>query len=162
MSDTNSASISRKAELAEAKQQLVEAACGFWFSDNERIRTPFPKEMQDELKKKAGTEFELWIDSFTEKDAAEVDDQELASVFEMLLFGEALKLVEEGNDDQVITINYPFLPRIGDTVNDEKHAESKVVDRRLEVREEQHPFMIIHMEETGSGEAWTSEIELPK
>ncbi len=162
MSDTNTESTTRKQELADAKHDLVEAACGFWFSDNERIRTPFPKEMQEQLKKNAGSEFELWIDSFTEKDAAEVDDQELASVFEMLLFGEALKLVEEGNDDQVITINYPFLPRLGDTVNDEKHAESTVVARLLEVREDQHPYMIIHMKETDSGDSWTSEIELPK
>ena len=139
---------------------LIEAACEFWFNDNDQVRSPFPRQVHAQLKEKATAEYLLWLRGFTRKDREEVDEDELVGVFEMFLFGEALKLA--GDDDQlVITINYPFLPRLEDTVDDGRHATSVVVDRQLEEREDKKLFMIIHMVEAGSGRRWTSDIQLP-
>ncbi len=154
----------RKKRKPEETYGLIEAGCEFWFNDNDQVRSPFPRNIQTELKKKATAEYMLWVRGFTKEDREEVDEDELVGVFEMFLFGEALKLI--GDDDQlVITINYPFLPRLDDTVNDGKHAPSVVVDRQLEERtvenDEKKLFMIIHMSETDSGKRWTSEIQLP-
>ena len=33
----------------DEKNALVEVGCAFWFSDNEQVRSPFPKELQLEV-----------------------------------------------------------------------------------------------------------------
>jgi hypothetical protein len=144
------------------RYQLVEAACNFWFNDNDKVRSPFPASIQDELKKNAQAEYMLWVKNLTERDRKEVDDDELASVFEMFLFSEALKLVDEEDTDLLLTIHHPFMPRIGDVVNDESRGPSKVVGRQVKPKEDERMVMIISMEVVDSKETWESEFLLPK
>ncbi len=141
--------------------KLIEAACGFWFNDNDRVRSPFPKSIQRELKDKTQARYLEWIRAFDATDREEVDDEELAGVFESFLFAIALELVGEEDTDLVLTIHYPFLPRIGDKVNDETNGASRVVDRKLEQKDDDKLYMIISLEPSGDGETWQSEILIP-
>ncbi len=146
---------------SKKKYELVEAACAFWFNDNERVRSPFPKEIQPELKRKAQVEYLKWLRNLTENDREEVDDGELVGVFEMLLFGEALKLVDQDDTDLALTIHHPFMPRVGDLVDDEARGPSRVMERRLGQQDDQKPCMIVILQAVDSKETWQTEFVLP-
>lgn len=145
----------------DEKYELIEAACAFWFNDKDRIRTPFPKEIHEQLKQNAQKEYLMWMQNLTEKDREEVANDELVGVFEMLLFGEALKLVDKEDTDLLLTIHHPFMPRIGDIVNDEKQGPSRVITRTVEQKDE-GLFMVVSLEIIESRESWQTEFMLPK
>jgi hypothetical protein len=140
---------------------LVEVGCGFWFNNNEQVRSPFPKEIQPEVKRRAQKEFLEWLDNLTDKDPEEVNDDEMVSVFEGFLFGEGLKLVGEGDPDLALTLHFPFMPRVGDLVNDETRGESRVLERRVESKEDNKPFMVVVLQAVKSKETWQTEFMLP-
>ena len=56
----------------ETKNALVEVGCAYWFNDNEQVRSPFPKEIQPEVKSRAQKEYLMWLDNLTDKDQEEV------------------------------------------------------------------------------------------
>ena len=150
------------------KYELVDAGCNFWFNDNDRMRSPFPRSIQPELKERATQELVRWVRDFSKEDRETIEDEEMISMFEMFLFSEALKLVENEPDnlDLMMTINYPMLPRLGDTMSDEAHAESTIVRRTL--REEQvenekkkKVFVVLHLKNEASDKEWMTEAELP-
>lgn len=151
--------------------QLIDAGCEFWFNDNDRMRTPFPKRIQEELKERTTKEFMRWVRDFSRADRETVQDEELVSMFEMFLFSEALKIVEaeEDSGDLMITINYPLLPRVGDTMSDDTHKSSTIVRRELAERSDKDEngddkkslWLTLHLTEEGSGEEWTTSSELP-
>ncbi len=143
------------------KYKLVEAACAFWFNDNDRVRSPFPKSIQRQLKDKTQARYLDWVRNFDGTDREEVDDEELAGVFESFLFAEALELVGEEDTDLLLTIHYPFLPRIGDAVEDDDQGASRIVDRKLEQKDDDKLYMIISLSTVESGAAWQSEILIP-
>lgn len=143
------------------RNDLVESGCSFWFNDNDRVRSPFPKRIQKELKQAASEAFMDWLRNLTRQDRKEVKDDELVGVFEMLLFGEALKLVGDEDTDLVLTIHYPFLPRIGDEVSDEENGASKVVDRKLEASEDKKLCLKVFLENCETGKKWSTEIPIP-
>lgn len=143
------------------KYQLVEAACAFWFNDNDRVRSPFPKSIQHELKRKTQARYLKWVRSFDDTDRAEVDDEELAGVFESFLFEEGLELVGEADTDLVLTLHYPFLPRVGDAVEDEANGPSRVVDRKLEQKDDEKLYMILSLETAETATPWSTEILIP-
>ena len=143
------------------KYALVESGCAFWFNDNDQVRTPFPRTIQAELRRNAEAAFMEWVRNLTKQDRKEVDDDELVGVFEMLLFNEALKLVGDEDSDQVMTIHYPFLPRIGDEVNDEVNGPSRVTDRKLEQRQDKQLYMKLFMENRETRAHWETEILIP-
>ena len=118
------------------KYDLIEASCAFWFRDDDQKRSPFPEAIRPQLKRRAQDEYVLWLRNLTATDRKEVDDDELVGVFEQLLFREALKIVGDDDTDLLLTIHYPFMPRIGDDVNDEAHGSSRVVRRELKQGED--------------------------
>jgi hypothetical protein len=143
------------------RHELVESGCAFRFHDNDQVRSPFPARIQPQLKQNAEAAFMEWVRNLTKQDRKEVDDDELVGVFEMLLFNEALKLVGDEDPDLVLTIHYPFLPRIGDEVNDETHGPSRVVDRKLEQKEDKQLYMKLFLENQASRTPWETEILIP-
>ncbi len=141
--------------------KLVDAACNFWFNDNDRVASPFPKEIQPELKRNAQAEYLKWLGNLTSSDHGDVEDEELAGVFEQLLFTEALKLVGEADSEVLLTIHYPFMPRVGDKVKDAAHGESTVVKRELEEKEDGKLYMKVEFATDDRGEPWQTEFAIP-
>ncbi len=141
---------------------LVEVACSYWFHDNERVRTPFPKAIQKELREVAAAEYASWEDNLSDQDRKEVTDDEMASVFESFLFGKAIALVKD-DLDQILTIYYPFMPRLGDTVADKtgQRGPSRIISR--EVKEDKEKlFMKVALEtDDDAKETWETEFEIP-
>ncbi len=142
------------------RNALVEAGCAFWFNDNEHGRSPFPNEIQPEVKRGAEKEYLMWLANLTEKDRQEVTDDEMVSVFERFLFAEGLKLVGKDDPELSLTLHYPLMPRVGDLVKDETRGESRVIERRLEVKNKK-PFMVVVLRVAESGESWQTEFMLP-
>ncbi|HJN77242.1 MAG TPA: hypothetical protein QGF58_25175 [Myxococcota bacterium] len=141
--------------------KLVDAACDFWFNDNARVTSPFPKDIQVQLKRNAQDEYVKWLENLEPSDHREVDDEELAGVFEQLLFGEALKLVGEDDKELLMTIHYPFMPRVGDKVDDRAHGASEVVGRELKETEDGKLHMVVSLRATEDGEPWQTEFAIP-
>lgn len=144
----------------QKKYELVEAACTFWFGEDQQIRSPFPEAIKHQLKEQAQREYVLWLRNLTDTDREEVEDDELAGMFEQLLFREALKIVGEEDTDLVMTIHYPFMPRIGDVVEHEEHGPSHVVKRELKQGEEAQLQMLVFLETDATSEAWQTEFEI--
>jgi len=145
----------------ETKNALVEVGCVYWFNDNEEVRSPFPAEIQSEVKRRAQKEFLNFLASLTEEDAHAVNDDEMVSIFEGFLFGEGLKLIDEDDRDLALTLNFPFMPRVGDLVNNETKGESCVIERRVEAKEDNKPFMVVVLQAVESKETWQTEFMLP-
>lgn len=148
--------------LSEEKRLgLIEAGIEFWFNDNEKVRSPIPKAMQPQVKRKATEEYHLWLSNMTDADRDDVKEDELVEVFEALLFGEALKLIGKDDEDLALTLYHPFMPRVGDVVNDAKHGASRITARKVEPNEDKKPFMIVTLESVDSHETWQTEFALP-
>ncbi len=143
------------------RHSLVDAACGFWFHDNEQVRSPFPKDIQARLRQGATEDYNEWLDNLTDKDRTEVDNDELVSVFEMFLFREALELIDDKEEDLLLTVHHPFMPRVGDLVNDEGHGPSHVVERRIGGEDDNKPCFILVLETVESKKTWETNFVLP-
>ncbi len=141
----------------DEKNSLVEVGCAFWFNDNEQVRSPFPKEIQVEAKRRAEEQYVNWLNNLDD----EVTEDEMVNVFEAFLFGEGLKLVEKDNSEQALTLHYPFMPRVGDLVNDKTRGESRVTERRVEAKKDNKPFMVVVLQAIESQETWQTEFMLP-
>ena len=148
-------------EDLETKHALVEVGCAYWFNDNEEVRSPFPAEIQSEVKRRAQKEFLDFLASLTEQDAQAMNDDEMVSIFEGFLFAEGLKLIDKDDQDLALTLNYPFMPRVGDLVNNETKGESCVIERRVEAKEDNKPFMVVVLQAIESKETWQTEFMLP-
>lgn len=141
--------------------ELVEQTFNFWFSDNEHIRSPFPEYIRPILKEKAVDAFFKWVSSLNSKAKEEVNDEMIAEKFEEIIFETAMGLVL--TDDEKITIQYPFLPRLDDEIsnNEEDNKQlSKVIDRSF-LKEGDTPFLKIKLENGITKEIWETKFELP-
>ena len=151
-----------KANIDLAKSELVRQALRFWFADNDHIRSPFPQYIQVETQRQSVKKFGEWLDHLTEKAKDDVNDEILAEKFEECLFEAALELVEE--EDERITLLYPFLPRIGDPVSSQvegpAHLPSHVKARKL-VSEGDNKYLQLSMQENVSDKTWETKMELP-
>ena len=145
----------------ETKHALVEVGCAYWFNDNEEVRSPFPAEIQSEVKRGAQKEFLDFLASLTDQDVQAINDDEMVSIFEGFLFAEGLKLIDKDDRDLALTLNFPFLPRVGDLVNNETKGESCVIERRVEAKEDNKPFMVVVLQASESKETWQTEFMLP-
>jgi hypothetical protein len=143
------------------RYKLVDASCDFWFNDNSRVASPFPVEIQVELKKNAQAEYGKWLKNLSLSDKNEIEDEELVTIFEQLLFGEALKLVGEADSELLMTIHYPFMPRVGDSVNDQARGPSTVVERKLEEKEDGKLYMLVSLTTDSRHEPWDTEFMIP-
>lgn len=139
--------------------EFIDPGFNFWFSNNEHIRSPFPPEIRPELKNRASSVFFGWIDGLKEKELSAMKDEEFAEMFETILFNEALKMVDD--EDKRLTIAYPFLPRLGDLVNHNRHGKGEVVARTEKVSEKNKKFFEIAVLSQLSGTRWETQFELP-
>ena len=138
--------------------ELVDQTFNFWFSDNDHIRSPFPSYIRNELKLKAVERFHKWADSLKPEAKDELNDEMVGEKFEEIIFEVATNLVQ--TEDEKTTILYPFLPRIGDVINDNDGAESKVLDRNL-MKQKDDSFLKLFLKKVGSDEKWETKFELP-
>jgi len=141
--------------------ELVEETLNFWFSNNEHIRSPFPEYIRPQLKEKSTENFYRWVSSLNSKAKDEVNDEIIAEKFEEIIFETALPLVL--TEDEKITIQYPFLPRLNDEISTSENPEqekSKVIDRIL-TKEGDHSFLKVKLEKVTSKEVWETKFELP-
>ncbi len=138
--------------------EFIEETYKFWFSDNQHVRSPIPSYIQSELKTNATDRFLKWVGTLGEGAKDEVKDEIVAEKFEEIIFEEALQLVL--TDDERISLQYPFLPRTGDEINDETHGASKIVDRAL-LTETDFVYLRVKLETNANGEKWETKFELP-
>lgn len=140
--------------------ELVEQTFTFWFSDNEHIRSPFPEYIRPILKEKAVEDFFKWVSNLNPEAKEEVNDEMIAEKFEELIFEAAMGLVH--TEDEKITIQYPFLPRVDDEIrNNEEDAQlSKIIDRIL-IKEGDTKFLKVKLENSSDQQVWETKFELP-
>ena len=142
---------------------MIDAAFGFWFSDKEHIRSPFPVYIREPLTTKALDNFFDWVNKISDKAKKEINDEIIAEKFEEILFETALPLVL--TEDERLTIRYPFMMRIGDIVNMKEvpvsEAMSEVVDRSF-LKKGDFSFMKVKLKNTTTGKTWEREFELPE
>ena len=149
----------------KTEAKLITEGCKFWFNDHEHIRSPFPKNIQKELKEKASDLFMGYANDLTEKDKEEVTEEELLSIFEMFLFSSSVELIGIENKDKILSVHYPFLPRTGDKVNDKDNGESTITSREVYEKEineqkEKKLYMKVSLESL-KGRKWETEFEVP-
>src|SRR5690606_526452 len=140
--------------------ELVEQTFTFWFSDNEHIRSPFPEYIRPILKEKAVEDFFKWVSNLNPKAKEEVNDEMIAEKFEEIIFETAMGLVH--TEDEKITIQYPFLPRVDDEIrnNEEDIQISKIIDRTL-TKEGDTKFLKVKLENVSNRQVWETKFELP-
>jgi hypothetical protein len=98
-----------------------------------------------------------WVEGLHESELKNVSDDEFAEMFETILFNEAIKLVE--NEDEKLTIIYPFLPRIGDTVNHKDFGQGVIIERK-EVMVENKKMFEISVQSGTDSQIWKTQFEL--
>lgn len=140
------------------KTEFVEQAFDFWYNDHNHIRSPFPEYIQSELKYKAIVRFENWIDGLKDELKDEINDEMIAEKFEEILFEEAMKLVK--TEDEKNTVLYPFLPRIGDQLNDYEGKKSEIIDRHI-LKEHDKAFLEVKCKRLEDEKFWETSFELP-
>ena len=138
---------------------FFEMSFKFWFKDNEQIRTPFPEKIQPELRELTSRIFVEWIIELSDDEKSKLDKEEIVEVFEMFLFNQAIGLVED--EEQKITICYPFLPRAGDEVDDVSRGSSTVMARQMHVKENNKKYLKLNLKSLSGADEWETEFELP-
>lgn len=138
--------------------ELVEQTFKFWFNDNEHIRSPFPSYVQPELKEKSTDLFYQWAVGLDPQSKDEMTDEEVGEKFEEIIFETASGLIK--TEDERITILYPFLPRMGDNLNDEDGKKSTIVERELR-KDGDHSMLKVVCNTIDTNEKWETEFELP-
>ena len=132
----------------------------FWFEDQEHIRSPFPETIKSDLKTKTHRVFMEWVYELNQDELEEMKDEDYVEMFENILFNQASQLVDPKDIDTMITLNYPFLPRLGDSVEDEKEGTSRVVRREIQKKDDEKVYMTLSLENKNHLR-WESKFVLP-
>ena len=147
----------------EADTNMLEASFNFWFTDNEHIRSPFPDYTKEDILQQSTARFNRWVENISDKAQKEINDEILVEKLEEFIFEIGLSLVK--TEDEKITIQYPFLPRVNDviTIKDESKpiGESKVTEREI-IKRGDESFLKIKLLSLELNETWETEFELPK
>ena len=138
---------------------FFEESFKFWFEGNETIRSPFPVEIQNELKGKTARVFMEWVFELSGEEKSKLENEEIAETFEMILFNQAMGMVED--EDKKITICYPFLPRLGDVVDDEQRGASIIVERKVDLKKDDKKYLKVKLKSQSVLQEWETEFELP-
>lgn len=143
------------------ESSMTETAFDFWFNNKGHIRSPFPDYIQKMLKERAIAKFSDWTSKIAERAEKEINDEIIAEKFEEILFEIGSKLVL--TEDERLTILYPFMPRVGDIINQKEtdNGESKIVDRK-HLKRNDHSFLSVKLIASVSGKEWETEFELPE
>lgn len=138
---------------------FFEESFKFWFNDNGYIRTPFPESIQSELTEKTFRIFMEWVFELSDEEKSKLENEEIAETFEMILFNQAIEMVDD--EDQKITISYPFLPRLGDLVDDKEHGSGKIIERKLDLKKDDKKYLKVKLKSETVLQEWETEFELP-
>ena len=143
---------------------MISSALEYWFTTNDHVRSPFPERIQKQLAEEATAAMLKWAEHLSGRAQSEFNDEMKAECFEELLFEIAHEMVTD--EDEKITIKYPFMPRVGDNLTQRDNlnssgADGVIVARRIEKRGD-HSFLIVDHKEEGSGKISTNEFELPE
>ena len=137
---------------------LVEQTFKFWLNDNDHIRTPFPNYIHSDLRANATKQFYNWVEGLKPDAKDELNDEAVGEKFEEIIFECATQLIK--TEDEKITILYPFLPRLKDSLKDEHGMASTIVDRSL-TKEKDINFMQVTCVQDESKETWITSFQLP-
>ncbi len=139
--------------------ELVEQTFAYWFKDQGHVRSPFPEYIQPILKQNATEAFYKWASGLNPNAKDEVNEEVVGEKFEEIIFQKASELVS--TEDERITIQYPFLPRIGDVIEKDDCPDGMImIDREL-IKEGDHSFMKVKLENEETKEFWETRFELP-
>lgn len=156
MSQTEISDLSKVYEAI--KSRFIEPGFEYWFTDHQHVRSPFPQEIKETTRKRTATIFLEWVEGLTEEELKTMKEEEFIEMFETILFNEAIKLVED--EDQRLTITYPFMPRIGDIVKHKENGNGKVIDRKELVTKENKKMLELSISSEETGAVWKTEFEL--
>ena len=143
-------------EVVSAK--FIEPGMEYWFSNHQHIRSPFPSVIKETVRERTSEIFFEWISGMKKKELNEMKENEFVEMFETILFNEAFKLVD--NEDQQLTISYPFMPRLGDQVNHKLNGPGKVISRKATVSKEDKKKFELTVVSQETGETWGTQFEL--
>jgi hypothetical protein len=138
--------------------ELIEQTFKFWYGDNEHIRSPFPNYIQPQLKEIAVERFFEWTTSLKPEAKDELNEEMIGEKFEEIIFEAAIPLIK--TNDEKISILYPFLPRLGDKIENPSKPDSLVIDRSIE-KDGDFKYLKLRLEETESKKNWETKFELP-
>jgi len=145
-----------------ANQQYVDpdmviTALNFWYTNHDEIRSPIPDYMKEPLSDRAIRKFLEWTQKLNDQAKKEINDEILLERFEEILFAEAKELAQ--SEDEKITIQYPFLMRVGDRVSKDD-MESIIVKREIE-KDGDSQLLVVTFKNTLTNNEWTTSFELP-
>ena len=143
------------------RSELVEQTFDFWFTPQPHIRSPFPTYIHSDLRHNAVSRFHSWLSGLKSGSEKEIDRHIVGEKLEEIIFETALDLVK--TEDERITINYPFLPRLDDEVEGNQEGtrnRNRVVDRRI-TRDGDHSFLAVKYQELDSDRVHETKFELP-
>ncbi len=143
---------------AVVSAKFIEPGLEYWFSNHKHIRSPFPIEIKDTVRERTSEIFFEWISGLKDKELNEMKENEFVEMFETILFNEAFKLVND--EDQQLTISYPFMPRLGDLVNHSLNGQGKVINRKAVDSKENKKLFELTVESQETGKTWETQFEL--
>ncbi|MFB6305529.1 MAG: hypothetical protein ABEH43_00805 [Flavobacteriales bacterium] len=139
----------------------------FWFSDHEKVRSPFPDYIRKELRTLFRDKFLEWLDNLDPEilKEQELNEETIVQKFEQILFETAMEKVY--TEDERLTLMYPFMPRTGDPIEekhnrestDQKPPKSKIVARSIHKKNDTKWLYVKCQREDGS--EWSTSFELP-
>lgn len=140
---------------------LVKQTFDFWFNGKDHIRSPFPEYIRTDLVRKSVERLAEWTAQLTESAAKEVNDVIVGEKFEEIVFETALGLVH--TEDERLTINYPFMPRLGDKIEDGApgNKQTSTVIERSVLKEGDLVFLNVELLNEVTQEKWETKFELP-
>lgn len=138
-------------------ESMINSMLQFWYQGNDDIRCPFPLEIQGSLIEMSCQKALMWYDKLSPEEHNKLKLDQVVEHFENLIFEEALNLVS--HEDDKITIQYPFMPRIGDQIKHEDKPESMVVKREI-VCIKEVMYLQVDFQNRTNKEKWTTRFEL--
>lgn len=156
MNQTKESDLTQTRAVISAK--FIEPGLEYWFSNHEHIRSPFPIGIKSAVKEHTSKIFFEWISGLKDKELNEMGENEFVEMFETILFNEAFKLVED--EDQQLTISYPFMPRLGDQVNHKLNGPGKVISRKATISKENKKRFELTVVSQETGKTWETQFEL--
>ena len=145
-----------------ANSEMVQQTFEYWFADHDHVRSPFPFYIQDGVKGKSIEAFAEWIGKLNPKAKEEINEEIAHEKFEEILFQQGSALVK--TDDEVLTLRFPFLPRVGDKIDGEGvegRSGENVIQKRYLVKEGKDEFMEVTAKNSDSDQTWETRFELP-
>jgi hypothetical protein len=145
--------------LSLVESRFLNPGFEYWFSNHEHIRSPFKKDIETEVRKNTSIIFMEWIKGLDDRELEKTPDSEFAEIFENILFNEAMKLTDD--DDQRLTISYPFMPHVGDIVIHKEKGEGKITERKVSLSDANRKMFEVTVTSVKDSTVWNTQFEIP-